>query len=254
MIGWQHVVQRVEDRPQVRVDLVTQVAGKKAQSFTGLDGRPRKDNPLDASRHQEVHRCSDREVGLAGAGGPQPENELIIAQRLDVYCLPRRTRCDEPFAGVERCIPPPQDGALVGELGRGEPNRSLNRRQINLLTSLETVVKPRQRELGRTRRRDRARDREPVPTRNNQDAKLSLDPIKVLISLAVKQRKQQVIVKFQLRTVFDLFDSRHFRGESGHPARTGTREPARLLVLAPEISTGTISPSPAGAATWTLWR
>ena len=47
LLGVDHVVQRVEQRPQVRVDLRHQVAGQEAQALARLDRRAGEDDPVD---------------------------------------------------------------------------------------------------------------------------------------------------------------------------------------------------------------
>ena len=49
-LGVEHVVQRVEQRPQVRVDLRLQVAGQEAEPLAGLDGGAREDDAVDLLR------------------------------------------------------------------------------------------------------------------------------------------------------------------------------------------------------------
>ncbi len=47
LLGVHHVVQRVEQRAQVRVDLGHQVAGQEAEPLAGLDRGAREDDPVD---------------------------------------------------------------------------------------------------------------------------------------------------------------------------------------------------------------
>ena len=162
LVGRQHVVERVEDRAQIRVDLVAQIARQKAQPLAGLDRRPRQDDALDLPGHQQVDRGGDREIGLAGAGRPEAEHQLAFAQRLDIGGLPRRARGDAPLAGAKGGVLLPQAQAAVGDLGLGQTDRRLDRRQIDLLATLQPVVEPRQRQMGRLGRRGRARDRQPI--------------------------------------------------------------------------------------------
>src|SRR6516162_935692 len=146
------------------------------------------------------------------------------------------------------------DPSFYRRARRRQAKCPLHRGRINFLASLKTVVELRQSKLRGSRRRGRAGDCDTVPPRDNRNAKLSFNPVEMLVSFAVEQREQQVVVKFQLRPTFELFGGRHLRGEWGHDVAAWAREPERLLVLAPEIRPGTISPSRAGAVTWTLWR
>jgi hypothetical protein len=47
LLGRQHVVQRVVERPQVGIDLLAHVAGQEAQPLAGLDRRSRQHDALD---------------------------------------------------------------------------------------------------------------------------------------------------------------------------------------------------------------
>ena len=80
LVGRQHVVERVEERPQIGIDLLAQIARQKAQPLAGLDRRPRQDDALDLPGHQQVDRGGDREIGLAGAGRAEAEHQLAVAQ------------------------------------------------------------------------------------------------------------------------------------------------------------------------------
>src|SRR5437763_519118 len=80
----QHVVERVENRPQIRVDFVSQVARQETKTFAGLDRGAREDNPLHAAGHQQIDGGGNRKIRLAGAGRSQTKDQLVVAHRLDV--------------------------------------------------------------------------------------------------------------------------------------------------------------------------
>ena len=67
-LGLEHVVERVVERAQVRVDLGEDVAGEEPEPLARLDRRAGEDDPVDLLRLQRLHRERDREVALAGAG------------------------------------------------------------------------------------------------------------------------------------------------------------------------------------------
>ncbi len=54
-VGIEHVVQRVVERAQVRIDLGHQVARQEPESLTGLDRRSGEDDPLDLLVLQRPH-------------------------------------------------------------------------------------------------------------------------------------------------------------------------------------------------------
>jgi hypothetical protein len=197
---------------------------------------------LAPAAHQQIDRGGDGQIGLAGARRTQAKDQLVVAQRLDIGGLARRARGDPPLARAERDILAPQAQAAVGDLGFGEADRRLDRRQIDLLVALEPVVELRQREPGRLGRRSRTRDRHPVAAADERDAETPLDAVEVLVALAVEQRQQQIVVEFEFAP-----------GEAGrlgegagrdrhHAALASARAPSRLFCPAPVIRTGTIAP------------
>ena len=85
-----HVEQRVVQRPQVRVDLLEQVARQVAELLPRLDGRPREDDAADLLALQRVDGHRHGEVRLAGAGGADAERDGVLPDRVDVALLTRR--------------------------------------------------------------------------------------------------------------------------------------------------------------------
>ena len=75
------VVERVVERPQVRVDLLREVAGQEAQPLARLHRGPHEHDPLDRVALERVDGARDREIRLAGARGPDAEGDVV---RLDV--------------------------------------------------------------------------------------------------------------------------------------------------------------------------
>ena len=73
LVGRQHVVQRVVERPQIRIDLLAQIAGQEAEPLAGLDRRPRQDDPLDLAGHQAGRpRRRPRDRSCRCRPGPSP--------------------------------------------------------------------------------------------------------------------------------------------------------------------------------------
>ena len=106
LVGVEHVVERVEERAQVRVDLRHQVAGQEAEPLAGLDGGAREDDPRHLALVQRGDRERHREVGLARAGGADPEGDRRAPDRVDVALLRDGLRRDllaavAPDDGVE---------------------------------------------------------------------------------------------------------------------------------------------------------
>ena len=78
------VVQRVVERPQIRVDLLDEVARQEAEPLPRLDRRAGEDDPLDLLLEERRRRHRHGEIGLARAGGPDREDEVVAVDRLDV--------------------------------------------------------------------------------------------------------------------------------------------------------------------------
>ena len=93
-----HVVQRVVERPQVRVDLLEQRAGQEPEPLPRLDRRAGQDDPVDLLGLQRLHRLGHREVGLAGARRADPEDDGVLVDRVDVALLVQRLRPDRAAA------------------------------------------------------------------------------------------------------------------------------------------------------------
>jgi hypothetical protein len=83
----QDVVERVVERPQVRIDLLDHVARKEAQPLPRLDRGPGQHDPLDLLLQERRGRHGHGEVSLAGAGRPDREDQVVPVDRLDVEPL-----------------------------------------------------------------------------------------------------------------------------------------------------------------------
>ena len=89
------------------------------------------------------------------------------------------------------------------------------------------------RDLGR---RGRAGNRQPVAARHQRDAELALDPVEMLVALAVKQRQQQIVVEFELAAPGPAASAtmvRRQRALIAPPRHAAAMIPARLLGSAP---------------------
>ena len=78
-LGLDHVVERVVQRAQVRIDLGHQVAGQEAEALTGLDGRTGEDDPLHLLGLQRLDGHRHRQPALAGAGRAEAEGDHVVA-------------------------------------------------------------------------------------------------------------------------------------------------------------------------------
>ena len=130
------VVERVEQRPHVRVDLGEHVAGQEAEPLAGLHGGAGQDEATDLPLRERRHGERDREVRLARAGRPDPEGDGAAADRVDVALLRHGLRRD-PLAAVR-----PDDVGedlpdVLGLVDRGEDR--VDRAGADLLPALDEL-------------------------------------------------------------------------------------------------------------------
>jgi hypothetical protein len=77
----EHVVQRVEQRAQIGVDLGHQVAGQESQALARLDGGPREDDAVHLVARERGRRHRNRQERLAGARRPHAEGDGVHRAR-----------------------------------------------------------------------------------------------------------------------------------------------------------------------------
>ena len=85
-LGVEHVVERVVERPQVGVDLLLQVARQEAELLPASTAGRARMMPAHLLGDQERHRLRHREVGLAGAGRADAEDDVVLLDRVEVAC------------------------------------------------------------------------------------------------------------------------------------------------------------------------
>ena len=146
-VGVEHVVERVEERPQVGVDLGLDVAGQEAEPLAGLDRGPGEDDPLHLFLGQRGGRHRDREEGLAGAGGADPEGDRVAADRVDVAFLVDRLRRDLGVAVAPDDVLEDLRRALVRVEGAGHRFDRPRGDLVPLLDQLDQLVDDRGRGL-----------------------------------------------------------------------------------------------------------
>ena len=75
--GGDHIVQRVVQRLQIRIEFLLHVAGQEAQLLAGLDGRARQNDTLDLPVAQRADGQRDGRIRLARAGRPDGEKQVV---------------------------------------------------------------------------------------------------------------------------------------------------------------------------------
>ena len=122
-----HVVQRVVQRAQVRVDLLAQGAGQEPEPLAGLDGRTGEDDPVDLLGLQRLHRLGHRQVGLARAGRADAEDDGVVVDGVDVALLVQRLGPDGPAPVAQDVGGQHLGGAVAGRAAarpRARPTRA----------------------------------------------------------------------------------------------------------------------------------
>ena len=108
-----HVVQRVVQRTQVRVDLLGQRARQEPEPLARLDGGPGQDDPGDLLGLQRLHRLGDGQVGLAGARRADGEDDRVLVDGVDVALLVERLGRDRLAAVAQDVVRQDVGRALV---------------------------------------------------------------------------------------------------------------------------------------------
>ena len=80
-------MQSVKKRAEIGVYLGLQVAGKKSETFTRLDGGACKNDALDLAMLEQAGGGGDGQIGLAGAGRAEAKGQVVVQDRVDVFSL-----------------------------------------------------------------------------------------------------------------------------------------------------------------------
>ena len=92
-----HVVEGVVQRPQIRVDLFVQIAGQEPEFFAGLDRGPNEDDSAHLAPQERRNRRSHGKVRFSRACRADPEHNVILPDCLDVLALGLVFRRYGPF-------------------------------------------------------------------------------------------------------------------------------------------------------------
>ena len=82
-----HLVKRVVQGSQIRIDLLPNVARQKAQPLAGLDCRAHQNDALDLLIRQRLNRTGHRKKGLAGTGWPDTKIDIVFEYVIEVTLL-----------------------------------------------------------------------------------------------------------------------------------------------------------------------
>src|SRR6266540_3581196 len=95
------------------VDHLGQGAGEEAELLSRLDRRAGEDQAVHLLGQQGLHGDGHGQVGLAGAGGADAEDDRVGADRVDVLLLPDRLGLDGAAAHAEHAVAEHVRGAHV---------------------------------------------------------------------------------------------------------------------------------------------
>src|SRR5688572_3566960 len=208
LVARHHVVQRVVEWTQIRVDLFLEVAGQEAEALARLDRWPRQDDAIDRSLRQHRDRDRDRQIGLAGTGGADAEHQLLVVQHADVFRLRRRAWRDQALLGLDRGAVAEVAGAeqvwlrtIVAARGVILPRQAdggIDVVLVEMLAALQALI-----EAGQDLPCDGdavlgAGDDELVAARDHRDAQLPLQPGQMLVMLPEQQWQQPVVIELQM--------------------------------------------------------
>ena len=87
LLRFQQIVERVVQRPQIRIDFLLQRARQKSQPLAGFHRRPRQHNAADLFVHQRRNRHGHRQVSFAGARRPNAEDHVGAFDGLQISPL-----------------------------------------------------------------------------------------------------------------------------------------------------------------------
>ena len=151
-----HVEERVVERAQVRVHLLGDVAGQEAEPLARLHRRAGEHDALHSPLHEVGHRHGHGQVGLAGAGRADAEDDVVVPDGLHVATLTHVLGRDDAVAGGD------VDG-VAEHLARRLPLRH----QLGGLVDVLQVERVAARRRGRRVRAPPAR-RAPAPPRRRR--------------------------------------------------------------------------------------
>ena len=195
-------MQRVIERAQVRIHFLGKVAGQEAELLSGFDRGPAQHHPRDLVLHQRRQRHRHRQVGLAGAGGADTENDIVIANRVDVELLVDALGRDDALVGRDVNRVEENIFQLGVAVAANNSNRVLDVARIDRVAVLQQIVNladhfARERLLS-----VRARNSERSAGDADANAERGLDRADVCVMLPEQVGKQTRIVEMEFERIF----------------------------------------------------
>ena len=111
--------ERVVERAQIGRELLLQIAGQKAQALARLDRRAGQDDAAHAPGLERLDRGGDGEIGLAGAGRPERQRQVVLLDRRHERALVVALRPDL----AQIALLPPRLALISRRIPGHTPNR-----------------------------------------------------------------------------------------------------------------------------------
>ena len=117
LVGLQHVIERIVKRTKIREDFFLQRAGEKSEGLAGFHCGAGQDDAADLFLLEGGDGHGHGQIGLAGSGRADAEDDIMLADGADVIALSGRL-------GNDRCFARGADDAFGGEFGDAAVRRA----------------------------------------------------------------------------------------------------------------------------------
>ena len=195
-------MQSVIERAQIRADLLRQIAGQEAELLAGLDRRPAQDDPFHPPFDQRRHRHRHRQVGLSRTRRPDAEDDVVLADGVDVRLLVEALGRHRPVAvgdvdGVEEDV-----FQVGGRVRQHHLAGLLHIFQSQRVLALDQLSQLREQLLGEHDPLRLTRDEEDIPALSDVDPEPLLDQLEVFAPPAGEGPCAVVVQQLQPRRWF----------------------------------------------------
>ena len=192
------VVERVVDRPQIRIDFFAHVAGQKAEPLAGFHRGTRQHDAIDLFALEKLHRLRDRKPGLAGAGRAGGEDQRMALERTHIGILPGGARAHPALAQIDLLEILARGRRVEIEqraLRQGHPDGAFDVALHQFVAALEPFVEAVEHAARLLAGLARAFERDMIAARGRRDAEPPFDQREVLAVLAEQDRGEAIVVE-----------------------------------------------------------
>src|SRR5581483_5575801 len=233
----EQVVERVVERPQVRIDLLREVARKKPQALARLDRGAHENDALDRVALEGIHGARDREVGLAGPRRADREGDVVLQDVLDVLALARRAAAQVAAAREQRRVLGLAAARVGAELDQSELH------VVDGEPALRVAVEFLQGFGGARRLAGRAAHGEALAAPRDGHVERGLDLPQVLVERPAQVREPLVVERRQDHLEGFGLRGAHARSSRGAAQHAASIAPRRLCAIAAVMVASTNRPT-----------